>query len=276
MFKVIIKKVINSLGYDIRRFGAYPTGDVKELFAPSDKDICLVSYPRSGNTWMRVLMSELLYGESGESIKALDNYVPDIHEETYANNVIPAPFHFVKSHCSYWQQPLPLVNYKHVVYIIRDPRDVVLSYYRYREKLSHYSFGLDQFIVDWLNGRIWPCSWQEHVNSWTGGNTHNVRLNLCVIRYEDLLSNAERQILQLISSLGIDVTQEVVQRAVASANIEKMRLKEKKGMRESEKAKGFQFIGPATSRVWKDTLTSCQVDLISRYAGTAMERYGYI
>jgi estrone sulfotransferase len=275
MFKFIIKKAINFLGYDIRRFGTRSTGDGKELFAPNEKDIYLVSYPRSGNTWMRVLISELLYGESGESIKSLDYYVPDIYEETYADNVIPAPFHCVKSHspCNYHS---PSSNYKQVIYLIRDPRDVVLSYYRYQGKLAHYSFGFEQFIIDWLNGRIWPCSWQEHVNSWTGGNIQNKNLNLYVVRYEDLLSDTERQILELTSSLGLNVTKEAVQRAVASANVENMRMKEAQGMRASEKAQGFQFIGLATSKAWKDTLTLHQLDLINSYAGHAMERHGYI
>lgn len=275
MVKFVLKTIINSLGYDIRKCGTRFTGDGKELFAPSDKDIYLVSYPRSGNTWMRVLIAELLYGESGEGIKALDYYIPDIHIKTHKNEVIPAPFHFVKSHFPANRHPFPWSNYRQVIYLIRDPRDVVLSYYRYREKLSHYSFGFEQFIIDWLNGRIWPCSWQEHVNSWTGGNMQNSELSLHIIRYEDLLSDTEGQLLQLAGLLRLDTTKGAVQRAVASANIEKMRLREEKGMRESEKAKGFQFIGPATCREWKDKLTSHQLDLINRYAGDAMDRHGY-
>jgi estrone sulfotransferase len=275
MFKFIFKRAINSLGYDIRRFGTRSSGDGKGLFTPNDKDIYLVSYPRSGNTWMRVLISELLYGESGESIKSLDYYVPDIHVETCADNVIPAPFHCIKSHFPY-NYHSPASNYKQVIYLIRDPRDVILSHYRYQEKLAHYSFGFEQFIIDWLNGRIWPCSWQEHVNSWTVGNIQNKNLNLYIVRYEDLLSDTERQILELTSSLGLNVTKEAVQRAVASATIEKMRMKEARGMRASEKAQGFQFIGPATSKVWKDKLTLHQLDVINSYAGDAMERHGYI
>lgn len=239
-----------------------------ETFSPNTDDIYLVSYPRSGNTWMRVIMSELLYGESGESIKDLQHYVPDIHVKTRASDVIDADRHIVKSHYTYRR------SYGNVVYIVRDPRDVVLSHYRYQEKLKYHHGRFDQFLLDWVNGRIWPCSWLEHVNSWTGRGIQD--RDLLIIRYENLLSDAVGQICKIIEFFRFDVNQEAVERAVAAASVEKMRLREKHGMREEEKAEGFQFIGPATSNQWQDKMTSAQVDLIVRHSKAAMERHGYV
>lgn len=246
-----------------------------KLFSAGSDDIYLVSYPRSGNTWMRVMISELLYGESGESIEDLQYYVPDIHVKTYANEVIPSSFHVVKSHFPY-NKARQMSNYKRVVYLIRDPSDAVLSCYRYQAGLGRYDSVFERFLPDWLNGRIWPCSWQEHVNSWTGVGAVDLGVDLFVIRYEDLITNTEDQIGKLVSFLELNVTQEVVRRAVASASVHEMRLREKRGMRPEERAEGFQFIGPATCNQWQGRLTSEQLDLIISYARAPMERHGYL
>lgn len=247
-----------------------------ELFSPSEDDVYLVSYPRSGNTWMRTIISNLLYRKSVDGLKDLQYYVPDIHVKTYADEVVPAKFHVIKSHFAYQNNSNNIKKYKRVVYIIRDPRDVVLSHYRYQKYLSSYNSGFENFFIDWINGRVWPCSWQEHVNSWTGDGTHELEINLHVIRYEDLLSDTTGQIVKLIDFLEFDISREAIQQAIASASAEKMRLKEKHSMREEEKADGFQFIGAAKSKQWKDKLTNDQLDVITKYAGAAMERFGYI
>ncbi len=245
------------------------------LFTPRSDDVYLVSYPRSGNTWMRVILSELLYGESGRSIKDLQYYIPDIHVKVRVAEVIPSGYHVVKSHFPY-NNPRRMSNYRRVVYLVRDPRDVVLSYYRYMTALGYYNGKLEAFLPDWLCGRVWPCSWQEHVNSWTGHRAEDLGINLLIIRYEDLLFNAENEISRLASFLALDVSQEWMRHAITSAYVQEMRAKEERGMRREERAEGFQFVGAATSGQWQNTLTAEQVDQIISHARNPMERHGYL
>ncbi|WP_044204130.1 sulfotransferase domain-containing protein [Coleofasciculus chthonoplastes] len=248
-----------------------------KLFCPNEEDIYLVSYPRSGNTWMRAMLAHILYGDSGTSIKDLQYYIPDIHVKTYLNEVIDTEQHIIKSHYQYYSSPKQCQKkYKRVIYLIRDPRDVVLSFYRYHKKLYDYQWEFNEFVLDWLNGRIWPSSWQEHVNCWTGNSKHELGFDLHCIRYEDLLSDVNHELIKLANFLGINVTKKSVQYAVESASVENMRLKEKQGMRADEIADDFQFIGSASYKQWEEKITAKQVDLIIQYAEEPMKRYGYL
>lgn len=250
----------------------------KGAFAPDAKDIYIVSYPRSGNTWMRVMMAELLYGDSGESIKDLQFYVPDIHVATKRKDVIQFPVHAVKSH-------LPLKvrgpdarevkHYKQVIYIIRDPRDVALSYYRYLNRLGRYDFSFDNFLLDWLKSRIWPGSWHDHVNSWTGDEVVRFGVRLHFVRYEDLLADAASEIKKIAERFSLNPDDRDYGRIVSKASVSRMKQKEQSGMRERETAKGFEFVGAAKNNNWKGALNSDQESLISDFAGNVMSHFGY-
>jgi hypothetical protein len=112
----------------------------------TEQDYYLVSYPRSGNTWLRAMIAELLYGKSGESIKDIQYYVPDIHVATSKHRLIPSPFRVFKSHDRLLNDAYFTPNYKKVIYLIRDPRDVVISHFRYWKNLKDYRKGFDIFF----------------------------------------------------------------------------------------------------------------------------------
>jgi len=118
----------------------------EELFKPSEKDVYLVSYPRSGNTWMRVMLAELMYGESGESLADLGYYMPDSKKPQSLKNTIKSDFHIVKTHDPYMRNRLS-ENFRKVIYLVRDPRDVVISWHRF-SKVSYYKYYLDHFIYE--------------------------------------------------------------------------------------------------------------------------------
>ncbi|HEX4589745.1 MAG TPA: hypothetical protein VH120_07440, partial [Gemmataceae bacterium] len=63
------------------------------LFAPGPDDVYLASYPRSGNTWLRAVVAEIMFGSSGANIADLDRYVPDIYVPQPEKYVVPAKFH---------------------------------------------------------------------------------------------------------------------------------------------------------------------------------------
>lgn len=245
-----------------------------EIFHPSEKDIYLVSYPRSGNTWMRVLLAEILYGKSGDSLKDIEYYIPDIHFQPLKRNVLDGDFHIVKSHSQYLRTK-EMEKYKRIIYLIRDPRDVVLSHFRYMSARG-YENDLDHFLMDWLAGRIWPTSWREHINSWTGiGMERNVA-DVCVIHYEDLLSEPISQVCKILDFIGLQKGLDAIQRAIELSSPENMRKKEKLGLRHGEDVKGMKFIGEAVNGKWKEKLNTNQVKLIEEYSFIEMKYHGYL
>ena len=140
-----VNKLISQLFYRLYLVFSEVKHEV-EVFVPTEYDYYLVSYPRSGNTWVRVLLAELLYKASGDNLRELQYYIPDIYVRTHVNDIINSKFHIVKSHEKYCKAPRKMEKYKRVIYLIRDPRDVVLSHHRYHRHLRGYSEGFDSFF----------------------------------------------------------------------------------------------------------------------------------
>ena len=117
-----------------------------------ESDIFLVSYPRSGNTWVRNIIAEALYGESGKSLGEIGEYVPDLHKYNIDEMELAHP-RVIKSHFYYTKE------YKRIIYIVRDPRDVFISYHKYLTQLGTCSSSLKDFVVALCGGDIWPGTW---------------------------------------------------------------------------------------------------------------------
>ena len=91
-------------------------------------DTFIISYPRSGNTWTRFLIANLTHPEEPVTFANIERLIPDAEAQSsrYMRG-IPSP-RMVKSH-SYFDP-----RYPKVIYIVRDPRDVALSYYDFSRK----------------------------------------------------------------------------------------------------------------------------------------------
>lgn len=250
----------------------------QEKFSPTQKDFYLVSYPRSGSTWLRAMLCEILYGRSGESLEDLDYYSPNIYLRNKIEEVIPADFHVVKTHAQCinpWHKSFP---YRKVIYLVRDPRDVVLSHYRYQSFLRDYPGSLDDFIADWLSGRVFPSTWNDHVESWIffSQNRRVDDYRLCLIRYEDMLVSPERELQKIAEFMQLEKSDADLSLAVEKCRLDAMRRKEKRGKRAIETKEGFDFIGSATSGSWKSSLSNAQADLILKANGKLMKKLGYL
>jgi hypothetical protein len=84
-------------------------------------DVFVVSYPRSGNTWTRFLIANLIYQDDPVTFANVEQRIPDIYTSSKRHlKKLPRP-RMIKTH-EYFDP-----RYKKVVYIVRDPRDVALS-----------------------------------------------------------------------------------------------------------------------------------------------------
>lgn len=249
--------------------------DYPKHYKPTENDVHLVSFPRSGNTWMRVILAEILYGKSGDGLDDLQYFIPDNQVRFNLNRLVDSEFHVVKSHYPLNYSDSKTKKYNRVIYLIRDPRDVVVSHYRYMSARG-YTTDFDNFLIDWVTGRIWPTSWREHVNSWIGIDSKTNDFNICIIRYEDLLSEPIAQVQKAVDIIGIEANLNTVQRALDLASAENMRNKEKLGLRKGEDVVGMKYIGEAVDGQWKAKLNSNQVKLIEEHANVEMRKYGYL
>lgn len=154
-----------------------------------DDDVWIVSYPKSGNTWTRFLIGNLISQGKPIDWSNIERWVPDIYYGRDSQfRSLPRPRYF-KSHEAYHP------DYRRVVLIVRDPRDVAISYFHFVRKAKHLPVDatMADFMDLFLAGRIDPYgSWGENVGSWLGARRGTS--DCIVVRYEDLLDNTEAQL----------------------------------------------------------------------------------
>ncbi len=189
--------------------------------------VWLASYPKSGNTWVRFMACNLLYGrqESASSVSAL---IPDIHElGPQAGNFARAGLmktHFVHS------ASLPLLERTAgVIYVLRRPEDVLVSNFHYAQRSSAIdgSESFDQYVDAFIANRGDPRwrglgmgSWEENVTSWLRIQRETP---VVIIKYEDLSRDAEGICRMLAQLLRPNSTPAEIRAAADNSSFQRMR-----------------------------------------------------
>jgi hypothetical protein len=179
------------------------------------KDIFIVAYPKSGITWFQELIAAVLYGVSPEFCPArlVSDLIPDVHlKQVYQRYQTPM---FFKSH------HLPRPEYRRVIYIMRDGRDVMTSYYHYLQALTGNS--MDFLKMVGCGGQLYPCQWHEHVKAW---RENRFRAAILTVKYEDLHADILGEMRRVCEFVGIERNPEHILRFARETEFEKMQRKE--------------------------------------------------
>ncbi len=242
------------------------------FFVPSEKDVFLISFPRSGNSWLRSAIAEMMFGQSGARLEDIHYYVPTVGLNLPKWRMKPSSFHVVKTH------EMRLINsrtdhYTDFIYVVRDPRDAVLSHFRFYSQLEKWTQGFDGFFDHWINGRVWLGSWVQHVTSWIGGSDLPRSGRRLLIKYEDLSRDVFGEFRRVSDFLGLSLDDHQLERAVDETSIHRMRSKEE---RNSSSPKGFRSIQDGGTKKWGSTLSGQQLQQIFRSCGEVMQWLGYV
>jgi hypothetical protein len=218
-------------------------------------DTFIVSYPKSGNTWVRFLVANLVYRDEPVTFLNVDRLIPmvDGQSRKYFKK-LPRP-RIIKSHYPF--DPA----YKRVVYIVRDPRDVALSQYHYQIKrrvLSEHS-SIEEFVDRFVEGETCPYgSWGENVSSWLAAR--NGSPNFLLLRYEDMIAQPLIEVAKLAAFLKLKATSELVKNAVERSSASHLRELEKLQADRWGSTKGTRadraFVREATCGGWKSGLSA--------------------
>lgn len=238
-------------------------------------DIFLVSYPKSGNTWVRFLIANLVHTNEPVTLQNMESYLPSIYILPDRKlRAIPRP-RILKSHECFHPR------YKNVIYIIRDPRDVAVSYYHYnlKKRLLAPDCTIEQYLPLFLNDELdMRCGpWGDHVMSWI--TMRESRAKFLLLRYEDMQVNTEAELARVAEFLNIEATPERLKRAVDLSSAGRMRKLEKEQSQDWVFTKGMRqdipFIRAATSGGWRSSLPESCVQAIEAAWGSTMEYMGY-
>ena len=269
--------------------------------------VWLASYPKSGNTWLRVFLANYLnnsqvplsinqvqqfgFGDSspqnyqrvaGKPIDITNPKVTLALRDGVLRLVVGnnADINFVKTHniksSAFNVDLIPSKYTRSAIYVIRNPLDMVLSY------AQHYGLTHEEaikFVGSSENGNsadetsTWQFlgSWSDHVKSWTQGSQFPV----LTLRYEEMLSDPQKSFGKALGFLGVTPDVDRLDRAIRFSSFDELRQQEEQtgfieGSPNSEK-----FFSSGKSGRWKEELPQKLIQQVRRDHKRMMKKFDY-
>lgn len=274
--------------------------------------VWLASYPKSGNTWFRVFLSNLFSDTPGavhinkltetaisSNRSILDKYL-GIHSSELTSDEIdklrPEVFRrysgdrddyaYIKTHEAWIlnsrNEPIfPPEITKGVIYIIRNPLDIAISYSHHNNEsidltISRLNDGFSK-LCDGKDGLYMQTgqtlkSWSDHVSSWTKDSG----LPLHLIRYEDMLEDPLNTFKSALDFLNLSYGESEILSAINYSSFNRLKEMEK---REGFKERGINtevFFRKGQSNEWKTGLSRSQIEEIVSHHKELMMQFGYL
>ena len=270
----------------------------------------LASYPKSGNTWVRTILSALEYTVDGiynpnnlskiekfpskEFFHEFTDKFHDIHELKkfwiYSQQKINLKnnFTYFKTHhlnCKMGNYPFTNNdNTAGCIYIIRDPRNVVTSF------ANHFSTNVieakNTMFNVFMTGTEAPGifeligSWSQNYESWT-----KFYKNHLLIKYENLILDPEKEIIKIINYINkfkkLEVSKEKIKNAIETTSFESLKKHEKEGnfkenITNKETDEKITFFNLGKKNKWQDILDPSIAREIEEKFSKEMKELGYI
>jgi uncharacterized protein (DUF362 family) len=172
-------------------------------FVPRPDDIFIVTYSRSGTTWMQMILYQLTT-DGNMDFPHIYEYCPWFEASLRSAGGFegrPSPRLF-KSHLPYRRIPKGPCKY---IYVARNGKDVAVSYFHYHRTHKGYQGTFTEFFDQFLAGKIPPGSWFQHVRGWW---RHRRDPNVLFLRYEDLLGDLEGSVRKIVAFCGFEIPPE--------------------------------------------------------------------
>ncbi len=242
--------------------------------------VWLASYPKSGNTWVRTIISSLLFSSNGKFDMELLKNIPQFPRQDHFKGLTD-DYSDLNKVFKYWIKAQERINLENkiwfykthnanikignysftnrentlaTIYIVRDPRNLVSSI------ANHFNLTNEQaknFMIEKKalkeniggeSGVITPITdWEDHYISWCRHNN-----NLLIIRYEDLINNTKKEIFRICEFLGkltkIDFDDNKIEKIIETTNFKELqKLEANGGFKEYKDTKekfNFFYKGP--------------------------------
>lgn len=236
--------------------------------AISYRDVFVASYPRSGSTWFRFMLYELITGQES-SFAAVDQTIAGVGRHFRAPEILPAGGRVLQTHEPYRSQ------YHHAIYLVRDVRDVVISEYNFARRLRFFDGDFDTFFEQFMNGRANRYGfWGDQVQSWYAAYT-NRKADIMWVRFEDMRKDPHETLRRALAFLNIERDEEQIARVVENHTLAQMKEKENRSPKFARNAHGIRFVTDGSIGKWEGSLSDLQVRRLEAEVGDLLEKLGY-
>ncbi|XP_061444556.1 sulfotransferase 1C1-like isoform X2 [Rhineura floridana] len=201
-------------------------------FKAQPDDLLICTYPKAGTTWTQEIVDMLQHGGDPKKcarapiyqrIPLIELFLPKpLPSGLEVAEAMPSP-RTLKSHLqiqllppSFWEQ-----NCK-IIYVARNAKDNAVSYFHFHRmnKLMPEPGNWDQYLENFLNGKIAWGSWFDHVRGWWEAKDRHPILYLF---YEDMKEDPAGEIQKIAQFLEIDIQEAVLNQIVQHTKFENMK-----------------------------------------------------
>lgn len=225
----------------------------------------IASYPRSGNTFLRILLKEV-YG-----IYTWEGYGAESPKKVLAENRSCKVPLFIKTHELPNKTEIP---HKHMksIYLIRDGRDAMVSMAYHRSQIvnpgSNYEFNLRTVILSPFGTSF--GGWSQHIVSWSKHAD-------IIIRFEDLISHPEKELQKLEQKIGLP--QGDYSKIPTFSDLKKKKYFIGSGntnlSEATQQKRREQFFRSGKVNAWKENISKSLIQVLYQKHGEVLKQQGY-
>ena len=233
-------------------------------------DVWIVTYPKCGTTWTQQIVRLIINGGKEDGVKLTDA-VPWVEGFT----TIPAlgfSYHVdidsmtspraLKSHFPYDTLPCgsPSRTPGKFVYVVRNPRDVAVSYFHHDRAFPLYPlYEWNDYFEKFLKGDLDFGNYFDHVLSWWA---HKDDDNVLFLKYEDMKKDLPSAVAAIAKFIGQDISKELVEEIAQKTTFENMKKDNSANyewMKHRRRPNASDFMRKGAVGDWKNYFTPEQI-----------------
>ncbi|XP_070558520.1 sulfotransferase 1B1-like isoform X2 [Ptychodera flava] len=198
-----------------------------DSFEVREDDVFIISYPKSGTTWMQQIVALILNNDNLDRVRdtPMTKLVPfleitrgGVPQHEYITSMPESSPRAINTHLADHILPPQIWQKKpKIIYVARNPKDIMVSYYEFK---LHDAMTWDEWFDRFLAGEVCFGSWFELVPNWL---KRRQEPNLCLCLYEDMHQNLRENVQRVARFLEIPLEDSVVDEITRLSTFEVMR-----------------------------------------------------